>query len=146
MQTIYETFFQDVSEAADFLYENQHTIARQEAQKRVVQIRGEIENIVNAITQGAYHERLIARLNALREEEKSLQDVRSQTFSRTDILARLEEYGDIRAASRDVQRRAVLALVDKVVVFDSGGWDIWFCVPLDAISLQNMVSSGSGHL
>lgn len=71
-------------------------------------------------------------MSALREEERTLQEVRHQTFSRAEILAQLERFGDIRTASQDVQRRAVLALIDKVVVFDSGGFDVWFYVPLDA--------------
>ena len=132
LQTIYETFFQDVSAAADFLFEQQTAIVGQESRRRLVQVRSEIDNIVDAIAKGAFHERLAARLSVLREEERTLQEVRHQIFSRAEILAQLERFGDIRTAPQDVQRRAVLALVDKVVVFDSGGFDIWFCVPLDA--------------
>jgi hypothetical protein len=71
--------------------------------------------------------------------------VKHQTFSRTEILAQLERFGDIRAASQDVQRRAVLALVDKVVVFDSGGYDIWFCVPLDASPRNQLYAKWCVH-
>ena len=132
INTIYEEFFYDLNAAADLLFLQQNSGAEAEAKKRLLQTGREIENIVDAIAKGAYHERLVERLNALREEEKQLQEVRSATFTRAEILARLEQYGDIRKASKEVQRRAVLALVDKIVIFDSGGYDIWFCVPLGA--------------
>lgn len=141
LQTIYETFFQDVSAAADLLFTQQTTGAELEAKKRLQQTRREIGNIVDAIAKGAYHDRLIERLNALREEEKQHQAIRSSTFTRAEILARLEQFGDIRHASQEVRRRAVLALVDKIVVFDSGGYDVWFCVPLGA-SPRNQIRRG----
>jgi len=130
--TIYDEFFYDLDAAADLLFSQQNSGAEVEAKKRLQKVHKEIENIVDAISRGAYHERLIEKLNALREEESQLQDVRSSTFSRAEILAQLEHFGDIRKASKEVQRRAVLALVDKIVIFDSGGYDIWFCVPLGA--------------
>lgn len=132
VNTIYDEFFCDLNAAADLLYSQQNAGAETEAKKRLQQTRREIENIVEAIAKGAYHERLVERLNALREEEKQLQEARSASFTRAEILARLEQFGDIRHASYEVKRRAVLALVDKVVIFDDGTYDTWFCVPLGA--------------
>ncbi|HWQ98891.1 MAG TPA: recombinase family protein [Clostridia bacterium] len=132
VNSIYDEFFCDLNAAADLLYSQQNAGTETEAKKRLQQTRREIENIVDAIAKGAYHERLTERLNGLREEEQQLQEVRSATFTRAEILARLEQFGDIRQASYEVQRRAVLALVDKIVIFDDGTYDIWFCVPLGA--------------
>lgn len=130
VDAIYQTFFVDLNETANFLFEQQNAGAEQETKKRLQQVCKEIDHIVDAIAKGAYHERLIERLSVLRDEEKRLRDIRFVSFTNEEILAKLQGYGDIRHASQEVQRRAVLALVDKVVIDDEGNADPWFCVPI----------------
>jgi len=132
LEDVYQTFFVDLSGTADMLFERQNDGAEQETKRRLQQTTKEIENIVDAISKGAYHERLIERLNGLREEEKRLRETRFVSLSRDEILEKLEGYGDIRCASKDVQRRAILALVDKVVIENDGKPRTWVCVPLGA--------------
>ncbi len=90
LEDVYQTFFVDLSGTADMLFERQNDGAEQETKRRLQQTTKEIENIVDAISKGAYHERLIERLNALREEEKRLRETRFISLTREEILENLE--------------------------------------------------------
>lgn len=102
-------------------------------------VRTEINNLVDAIAQGMFHQSMKSRMDHLEARQADLliriQDAKQRSGSLNLSVAQvknyLAQYADIKTKSPETQKRIIQAYVKKVVVYDDDTIDIVLSVTFD---------------
>lgn len=102
-------------------------------------VRTEINNIVDAIARGMFHQSMKERMDHLEARQADLllriQEAKQRNchlgLSATQVRNYLMQYADIKTKSPEVQKRIIQAFVKRVVVYDDDTIDIILSVDFD---------------